>query len=410
MIVANDIVAGLFGLSPFQVQQQQQAALNAEAMNIARMQPQGFEQAGYLMGRAGAGLGMLGAQAAGMVNPEVEAAKQREAIMGSGVDMQTPQGLRALAAKFQAAGMTQQAYIAAAKANEIEGARQKEAAEQRKVELGERKQTFQETEAFDLKKREAEARIRQNDEKIADARTSAAERIELQKESNQIKLMLGQAMISMKQSAAEAKAAQPKPISTIDARSIEKSMALSSGANSAMQLLDQADALYGQYASGRDEPILGGVARWGAAVGMADPKRVADYETAGQIAKDLGVIKLSLIGGSDTERELQVAIDTSPSPDKLPSTNRTIIANQRRAIEVLQAEPDFKTEWINKNGSLSKLDKDTGEPYGKAWRKYQKENFKPVVIPKDMAKTQGMQQPTPASKPGVGEIKFKGWK
>lgn len=98
--MANDIVAGLFGLSPYQVQQQQRAALDAQAMAMARMQPQGFEQAGYLMGKAGAGLGMLGAQAAGMVNPEVEAARQREVQLG-GVAMASPEQLRQMAANTQ---------------------------------------------------------------------------------------------------------------------------------------------------------------------------------------------------------------------------------------------------------------------------------------------------------------------
>src|SRR3990167_6909285 len=103
VIMANDIVAGLFGLSPYQVQQQQQAAIQQQAQAYAQQDP--FQRAAAGMYQGGAGLGMLGAQAAGMVNPEVEAAKQREAIMGGVTDMQTPQGLRALAAKFQAAGM-----------------------------------------------------------------------------------------------------------------------------------------------------------------------------------------------------------------------------------------------------------------------------------------------------------------
>lgn len=196
-----------------------------------------------------------------------------------------------------------------------------------------------------------------------------------------------------------------RSISNVDARSIDKSIATSSGANSALQLLDEADALYGKYSSGRAEPILGPVGRIGAAVGIGDESKVTDYETAGRIAKDLGVIKLGLIGGSDTERELQVAIDTSPSPDKLPATNKIIIANQRRAIEILQAEPDFKTEWVNKYGSLSRLG-DNGEPYGKAWRKYQKDNFKPVMTASGGAPG-GVDRRAPNSRTVTREVKLK---
>ena len=122
VIVANDIVAGLFGLSPYQVQQQQQAAIQQQAQAYAQQDP--FQRATQSMYQGGAGLAGIGSGMMGMVNPEVEAAKQREAIMGGNVDMQTPQGLRALAAKLQAAGMTQQAYIAAAKANEMEAGKQ----------------------------------------------------------------------------------------------------------------------------------------------------------------------------------------------------------------------------------------------------------------------------------------------
>jgi hypothetical protein len=49
-----------------------------------------------------------------------------------------------------------------------------------------------------LKKREAEARIQQNQQRIDDARTSAADRAALLRENNQIKLLLGQAMIAAK--------------------------------------------------------------------------------------------------------------------------------------------------------------------------------------------------------------------
>jgi hypothetical protein len=153
-------------------------------------------------------------------------------------------------------------------------------------------------------------------------------------------------------------------------------MTSSSSANAALLLLDQADALYQNYTSGKDEPISGHLSRWGSLTGNKNAEQHAkNFEIGGQIAKDLGVIKLGLIGGSDTERELQVAIDTAPSPDKRPSTNKEIIKNQRKAISIIQSEPDFKTQWVEKNGSLSKTDIDTKEPYGKAWRRYQKEMF-----------------------------------
>jgi len=88
--MAQDIVSGLFGLSPNQVAQQQQQQIDLQAQNFAQLDP--FQRAAQSMYQAGAGLGGIGAGMLGMVNPEVEAAKQREATLGQ-VDISTPEGL-----------------------------------------------------------------------------------------------------------------------------------------------------------------------------------------------------------------------------------------------------------------------------------------------------------------------------
>lgn len=119
--MADNIVAGLFGLDPYQIQQQRQAQIDAQARDMAQMG--GFELAGYLGGKAGAALGQVGAGMLGMVDPLQEQAKRQQAVM-QGADVSTPQGLRAIAAKFQSLNMPQQAMIAAAKANEMEKAQQ----------------------------------------------------------------------------------------------------------------------------------------------------------------------------------------------------------------------------------------------------------------------------------------------
>lgn len=129
--MADNIVSGLFGLSPNQAQQQQQAQTYQQAQNFAQQSP--FERANALMYQGGAGLANIGAGMMGLVNPEVEAAKQRQEAM-QGVDVQTPEGLRALAARLQGMGMQQQAMIVATKANEMDVQRQ-EIAAKRQAEL-----------------------------------------------------------------------------------------------------------------------------------------------------------------------------------------------------------------------------------------------------------------------------------
>lgn len=369
--MAQDIVQGLFGIDPDLLRQNRLNQLENSAFRMAQLDP--FQRATMGMYQAGGMLGGAAAQGLGMVHPAEEQARMAEQAI-SGIDPNNPDSILERAQQIQDPRLK---LRLAQYAQGLRAQQQQLQSEAEKVALGERKQDFQEQQIFDLRKMEAEARIRQNDERIKDARTTAEERIALMRESNQIKMALGQMANALSQQKAASKAEEPKKLSFTDARSIDRSFKAAESANPALQLLDSADQLYGKYESNRAEPILGGAARIGAALGM-NKERAADYEMASQIAKDLGVIKLGLIGGSDTERELQVAIDTSPSPDKTVEANRRIIANQRRAIQVLQAEPDFKTEWVNKHGSLTAIDKATGETFGKAWRKYQKENFKTV--------------------------------
>jgi hypothetical protein len=98
----ENIVESLFGLTPFQVQQQQNAGLNQAADHYASQDP--FQRATGGMFRAGGMLGGAGAQAMGMVNPQMEQAKLTEAMMASGGDLSTSQGLMAKSQQFAAAG------------------------------------------------------------------------------------------------------------------------------------------------------------------------------------------------------------------------------------------------------------------------------------------------------------------
>ena len=98
----DNIVESLFGLTPFQVQQQQNAGLNQAADHYASQDP--FQRATGGMFRAGGMLGGAGAQAMGMVNPQMEQAKLTEAMMASGGDLSTSQGLMAKSQQFAAAG------------------------------------------------------------------------------------------------------------------------------------------------------------------------------------------------------------------------------------------------------------------------------------------------------------------
>lgn len=87
--MAEDIVKGLFGLSPYEIQQQRIADTNTQAHNYATLDP--FQKASQSMFQAGAGLGGVGAQMAGYVNPAEEKAQQKQAIL-SRYDISTQEG------------------------------------------------------------------------------------------------------------------------------------------------------------------------------------------------------------------------------------------------------------------------------------------------------------------------------
>lgn len=194
--MADSIVQGLFGASPYDVEQASNARLFQSADRYAAQAP--FERAAGQMYRAGGMFGGAAAQGMGMVNPQVEEARQVQQIMAQ-IDPNTAEGLTKGALIANQMRNPKLAYLLAQAAQRKKSDEQRLVMDQQKAELGERKQDFQENQMFEMKKAEMEARIRQNDERIADARTNNAERIALQRESNQIKMMLGQMANSIAQ-------------------------------------------------------------------------------------------------------------------------------------------------------------------------------------------------------------------
>ena len=108
---------GLFGPSPWEIQQAQQQQIDTKASNFARMSP--FEKAGMMMYQGGAGLAGAVAPMFGGVNvAQQQAAQQQEAMQGA--DLQTPDGLRAVAKKMLDMGNQKSAYLLAQKAAALE--------------------------------------------------------------------------------------------------------------------------------------------------------------------------------------------------------------------------------------------------------------------------------------------------
>ena len=192
----DNVVESIFGLSPAQIQQRQNVGMMTAANNYASQDP--LQRAAASMFAGGGMLAGAGAQAAGMMTPEMQQAQRTQAIMASGGDLQTSAGLKAIAAKFYQSGDQQRALVLLNEAKKREADEAKAMLAQRQATLAERKQEFTETEAFELKRREANARIAHAEAVLAQKTSSDAEKLAATKEKNQWMYLLGQMQASAK--------------------------------------------------------------------------------------------------------------------------------------------------------------------------------------------------------------------
>lgn len=166
---------GLFGPSPWEIQQAQQQAMVQNAAAYAQQSP--LERAAAGMYQAGGMLGGMAAGALGGKNVAVENAKRTEQIMGSGdEDLGTSAGMAAKAEQFRKVGDLRTAAALTLKANEM---RKQETA----ATLAQQKQDEQESfrrdqlvQQAELKKAELEQRASRDREAAENTRLSIEQR------------------------------------------------------------------------------------------------------------------------------------------------------------------------------------------------------------------------------------------
>lgn len=169
--MATADMSGLFGPTPYEIQQAQQQALQSQASAYANQSP--FQRAAQGMFTAGGQAAGMGAQAMGMVNPAVEQAKQQQSAM-QGADLQTPEGLRAAAKKMLDVGNQKSAYLLGQKATEIENARATAALAQQKQDESEQFRRDQLTAKIEQDKAALEARAKY-EQGILDSKSASEE-------------------------------------------------------------------------------------------------------------------------------------------------------------------------------------------------------------------------------------------
>ena len=254
----DNIVESLFGLTPFQVQQQQNAGLNQAADHYANQDP--FQRATGGMFRAGGMLGGAGAQAMGMVNPAVEQAKLTEAMMAQGGDLSTSQGLMAKSQQFAAAGDQRTALKLALAGKAKEKEEQAMLIAQQKEDLAARKQDFTETEAMNFKREQLKQQYDLAKERAADARLSAQERVAAQREATAARVQMAQMSLDMKQSLIDAKT---------DVKATDKARGVASVDDAVMSLKGHIDALKeGDGMTSTSNGVLGNISAYSKTTGL----------------------------------------------------------------------------------------------------------------------------------------------
>lgn len=183
------------------------------------------------------------------------------------------------------------------------------------------------------------------------------------------------------------KAAEP---SFRDQMRMNKSQEAADAAAGVEQLMGEASGILSKYETSKAAPIVGKFGQITNAIGLASDdtkKRVTDYESLDKISKDLGVQTLKQFGGNDTDKELQVAIQTNIDPEATVEANMNTIKRKVTAAQILQQKPDFEAQWVAKAGGLNNLDPETGQSFGSAWRDFQKstwsQNYPKAPRPED---------------------------
>lgn len=220
---------GLFGPSPWEIQQAQQQAMVQNAAAYAQQSP--LERAAAGMYQAGGMLGGIAAGAFGGKNVAVEQAKRTEQIMGDGdTDLGTAAGMAAKAEQFRKVGDLRTATALTMKANEMK--RQEAVAA-----LAARKQDFQEQDAMnfkreqllqqaELKKAELEQRAKDAQLRSEDARYSADQRRAAAVEAAQTRAMIATLVSETKKATTGA----GKPLTSAQQIKRDKEMATSASA------------------------------------------------------------------------------------------------------------------------------------------------------------------------------------
>lgn len=325
--MAGDIVEQLFGPSELAIRQQQQAAIDQAAMQHAQMSP--LQRAAGGMFKAGAGIGDIGAGMLGFENPQIAQSRANQNAV-AGLDIGDPKEIMRRASMISDPKLKMRLMLMA---KQLQKEQEKAAIEAQKAALGERKQDFAENQAFELKVMEADAKIRQNDARIADARTSASERMALARESNEIKKMIALAMIEQKRAAAEEKKDKKPSLSATAQKELFDADEAVMGADAGVRALDEALAINKKAMGFKGAGLVADV---GSILPDAvRPKTIDTTLDLDNIIQQSVLPQLrSIFGANPTEGERKILLEVAGSSSKPAKVREGIFNRAKRAAEL----------------------------------------------------------------------------
>lgn len=167
-----------------------------------------------------------------------------------------------------------------------------------------------------------------------------------------------------------------KTMTKVDEKVLEKSFDAQVSADEIAPTLIRGKELLNKIKTSPALPYIEGAKSMASAAsfGKYQPESLANFQELESISKELGARTLQLFGGSDTDKELKVAIETNIQPGKLDQANRNIVDRKLKAIEILKEKPNQQIQWINDNGSILKRNQ-YGETFNDFWKNYQRTNF-----------------------------------
>jgi len=200
-----ETMSGLFGPSPYEVEQQRRTQMNTDASNFANMNA---TQRGVMGMFKGAGmLAGAGAEAVGMVDPAVENARSLQQA-AQGADTSTPEGLMQYADKIRhfAPAKAAQAVVMAremkAKQEAAMLASRKEDRAQQKLEEVDKQRMEND---FELRKQQLSQAYDIAKMRSEDSRLNSADRLAASREATAARVQMAQLMAEMKRMGLEAR-------------------------------------------------------------------------------------------------------------------------------------------------------------------------------------------------------------